>query len=135
MLVQSNRLRGSLPWLIAGLSLSLYASAFVAPYPSQWYSRGILIFWAELFYFWWPLVSFAWWSNVGYWVALAFFCRREWAPAATYGLFSVGLASTWLLLDHAAIQAPAFPLWVGSMATLTLGAFLELRHASRVRTR
>src|SRR5579871_3622897 len=90
------------------LSLGLYVSAFAAPYyTSAWFKQGFQLFLAGLTWFWLPDLTFAWWANVVYWVALGYFGRGQWGPAARCGLVAMGLGLAWALLDSAAVGSPA----------------------------
>jgi hypothetical protein len=103
------------------LSLGLYLAAIAAPFaPRGWY--GFQAFLAGLLWFWAPWLTFSWWSNVAYWAALGFYGRREYAPAAGWGLSAAGLGAAFAVAEPRAVGAPAFQLWVGSMAALGLGA-------------
>jgi hypothetical protein len=77
---------------------------------------------AGLLYFWAFHLTFSWWANVFYLIALGYYCRGNWALAATWALVATGLAMSWSLLDPVATNAPAFQLWTGSMAALAAGS-------------
>ena len=104
---------------ILGLSLCLYLIAPYAPYAPD--IRGGQVFLMGLFLCWHPYTLFSWWANPAYWIALWYFRRRNWPLAAAWGLLATALGSVWLLVDSKASNAPAFLLWVGSMAVLYLG--------------
>ena len=121
MPARSRPLLACLRLSIPALSLALYLGSFAAPAGSQgWY--GFHLFLAGLFLFWAPWFAFSWWSNVAYWAALGYYCRRDYPPAAGWGLLAAGLGAAWAVVEPRAVGAPAFQLWVGSMAALGLGA-------------
>ncbi len=107
--------------LIPVVSLSMYAGAFAAPAGSNnWH--GYQLFLLGLIYCWMVQVTFSWWANPGYWIALGYYLRGEHVLAARWGSGATGLALTWALPDPGTFRAPAFLLWTGSMAALALGA-------------
>jgi hypothetical protein len=85
------------------------------------------MFLAGLLYFWAFHLTFSWWANLFYLIALGYYCRGNWALAATWALVATGLAMSWALLDPVAINAPAFQLWTGSMAALAAGSLALAR--------
>ena len=121
MPARSRPLLVALRLSVLALSLGLYLGAFAAPTDSQGW-RGFHLFLAGLLLHWAPWLTFSWWSNVAYWAALRYYGRGEHAPAAVWGLSAAGLGAAFAVLDPRAVGAPAFLLWVGSMAALGLGA-------------
>jgi hypothetical protein len=105
------------------LSLAMYGVAFAAPYDQGW--SGWQIFLVGLLYCWVVHLTFAWWSNVVYWVAVVYFCRGQWSGAARSGLFATALGSAWALWHPRQLFASsAFLLWIGSMAVLGAGSLV-----------
>jgi hypothetical protein len=103
------------------LSVGAYLGSLAAPsdYPG-W--LGIHQFLAGLLFFWALHVTFAWWANVLYWIALGYYCRGDPALATRWALAATGLAMSWALFNRSAITAPAFQLWSGSLAVLGAGS-------------
>ena len=103
------------------LSVGIYLASFAAPsdYPG-W--RGFQLFLAGLLFSWAIHLTFSWWANVLYVIALGYYCRGDQALAARWALVATGLAMSWGLLDPSEFNAPAFPLWSGSMASLAVGS-------------
>jgi hypothetical protein len=122
---------------ILALSFGMYLGAFAAPYQKQgWFhcGFGFQVFLAGLLLCWLPHLTFAWWSNVLYWVALRHFSRGRWISAAKWGLVATGLGMAWLLIAPEVVRAPAFQLWIGSMAALGLGALGPAKWEEKQRT-
>jgi hypothetical protein len=70
-------------------------------------------------------VAYSWWANVAYWIALASFCAGKWSRAWKWALAATALAGAWTVQDpRSAMHSPAFLLWAGSMAVLTVGALV-----------
>src|SRR5260370_20465708 len=127
MLLHAKPSSVSLRMLILALSLGMYVGAFAAPYePNGWFKNGCQMFLAGLLYFWAIWISFSWWSNVFYWAALVYLFRREWLPAAWWGLLATALAGAWAVVGDHAIGWPGFQPWFGSVGLGTLGALCLL---------
>ena len=114
------------------LSVGIYLASFAAPsdYPG-W--RGFQLFLAGLLFSWAIHLTFSWWANVLYVIALGYYCRGDQALAARWALVATGLAMSWGVLNPSEFNAPAYPLWSGSMATLAVGSLALarwLRHKS-----
>jgi hypothetical protein len=103
------------------LSIGAYLASLAAPGGSQGW-LGIHLFLAGLLFFWAFHLTFSWWANVLYLIALGYYCRGNWALAAKWALVATGLALSAALLDLSIINAPAFQLWTGSMAALAAGS-------------
>jgi hypothetical protein len=107
-------------WWILILSFAMFVVAFGAPYDAS--TRGFSMFLAGLFWCWLITATSPWWANVLYWIALRYYFRGEMLAAAIVGLLAAALGSTWAFMDSHAIEAPAFWLWMGSMAMLGVGS-------------
>ena len=108
------------------LSVGVYLASFAAPsdYPG-W--RGFQLFLAGLLFSWAIHLTFSWWANVLYVIALGYYCRGDQALAARWALVATGLAMSWGVLNPSEFNAPAYPLWSGSMATLAVGSLALAR--------
>jgi hypothetical protein len=108
------------------LSLGAYLGSLAAPSDYKgwlgihWFLAGLLCIWAIH-------VTFAWWANVLYWIALGYYCRGDQSLAAKWALAAAGLAMSWALLNTSAIRSPAFSLWSGSMAVLGAGSLVLVK--------
>jgi hypothetical protein len=80
------------------------------------------MFLAGLLCLWAVHMTFAWWANVLYLLALRYYCRGDDQMAARRALTATGLALSWTLLTPHEINSPAFLLWSGSMAILAIGS-------------
>jgi hypothetical protein len=80
------------------------------------------MFLAGLLCFWAVHLTFSWWANVLYLLALCHYCRRHEELAARWALAATGLALSWTLYNPHETTAPAFQLWTGSMAILAIGS-------------
>jgi hypothetical protein len=109
------------------LSVGVYLASFAAPsdYYPGW--RGFHLFLAGLLCCWAIHLTFSWWANVLYAIALGYYFRGDQALAARWALVATGLAMSWGLFDPSEFNAPAFPLWSGSMATLATGSLALAR--------
>jgi hypothetical protein len=85
------------------------------------------MFLAGLLYFWALHLTFSWWANVLYFIALCYYCRGDKVLAAKWALVATCLAMSWALLNPREMNAPAFQLWSGSMATLAAGSLMLAR--------
>jgi hypothetical protein len=109
------------------LSVGVYLGSFAAPsdfYPG-W--RGFQLFLAGLLCCWAIHLTFSWWANVLYVIALGYYCRGDQALAARWALVASGLAMSWGVLNPSEFNAPAYPLWSGSIAALAVGSLAIAR--------
>jgi hypothetical protein len=111
------------------LSVGAYLASLAAPGESQGW-LGIHLFLAGLLFIWAMHLTFSWWANVLFVIALGYYCRGNWALAAKWALGATGLAMSAALLGLRIIYAPAFQLWTGSMATLAAGSLALARLGS-----
>jgi hypothetical protein len=96
-------------------SIGLYAASFIVPDSiangTNWF-LGTTLFMMGLLYFWLFWLTFAWWANVLFWIALCSHPRTAGVWSYSAGL----LASTFLVfLDWRGSIGPPFFLWSGSM--------------------
>jgi hypothetical protein len=108
------------------LSVGAYLASLAAPGESKGW-LGIHLFLAGLLCVWAIHLTFSWWANVLFVIALGYYCRGNWALAANWALGATGLAISAALLGLDIIYAPAFQLWTGSMATLAAGSLALTR--------
>jgi hypothetical protein len=107
--------------MVVWLSVALYVAAFAVPYDIQSYGFGIFLI--GLIWCWAVNLTYSWWANVLYWVALVYFCRGQWPRAAIWGLLAMALGGAFALEEPRTVWAPAFLVWVASMAVLGGGSF------------
>jgi hypothetical protein len=110
------------------VSVATYLASLAAPGGfERW--RGIHLFLAGLLSFWAMHITFSWWANVLYVIALGYYCRGDWPLAARWALGATGLAMSAALLRLSIMSIPAFQLWTASMATLVAGLLALCRMA------
>jgi hypothetical protein len=113
------------------LSVGIYLASLAAPGGYQGWI-GFHYFLAGLLFAWAVHLTFSWWANVLFLVALGYYCHGVWALAAKWALVATALAMSGALVDARIINAPAFQLWTGSMAILAAGSMALARRARKI---
>jgi hypothetical protein len=113
------------------LSVVIYLASLAAPGGYQGW-LGFHLFLAGLLFSWAIHLTFSWWANVLFAIALGYYCRGVWALAANWALVATALAMSGALVDAHIINAPAFQLWAGSMATLAVGSLALARWPQQI---